>query len=412
MHVKLTQSYVKNIKPIGKSFWITDSVVPGLRLYVGATGKLIWYFNYRPEGSRKKQSHKLGEAGDVITVSQARDMANDFKGRLTRGEEPQKKKVRVGMSLGEYIKDYYTPWVINSRRGGQNTIDMINSSFADLLTVPINELTVNHIEKWRQKRLAEGLKASSCNRIAFALKAALNWGVKREHFDMNPLQRLEKLQEHDSDIKVRYLSTEERTRLFEALDAREGRMKKERASHNQWLKERKKPLMPSLSSGFVDYLKPMVILSLNTGIRRGNLLSLVWGDIDLTGRIVLLRGAVSKTGKTLRLRINKTAVDTLTTWRKQAADKSSDALVFPSPKTGKRMDNFSNSWDKLLKDAQVDNFRWHDMRHDFASQLVMRGVDLNTVRELLGHSDMKMTLRYAHLAPESALRAVELLDDL
>ena len=73
------------------------------------------------------------------------------------------------------------------------------------------------------------------------------------------------------------------------------------------------------------------------------------------------------------------------------------------------MHDCNSSFEWLLKEAKIENFRWHDMRHDFASRLVMAGVDLNTVRELMTHSDIKITLRYAHLAPEKKRAAVEMI---
>jgi len=109
--------------------------------------------------------------------------------------------------------------------------------------------------------------------------------------------------------------------------------------------------------------------------------------------------------------MNETTHETLATWKKQSSKRTGPKdLVFPSPQTGEKMDNCTTAWGSLLKRAEIMDFRWHDMRHDFASQLVMKGVDLNTVRELLGHADLKMTLRYAHLAPENKLRAVKILD--
>jgi integrase len=105
--------------------------------------------------------------------------------------------------------------------------------------------------------------------------------------------------------------------------------------------------------------------------------------------------------------LNDTAYDVLFNWKEQSLKTGPNALIFPSPKTGKKIDNCNSAWEALLKRAKIENFRWHDMRHDFASQLVMEGVDLNTVRELMGHADLKMTLRYAYLRRKTNYRPLK-----
>jgi integrase len=194
-----------------------------------------------------------------------------------------------------------------------------------------------------------------------------------------------------------------------ALNAREKKLRVGRENHNNYLSEREYELMPRMDGEFADHLKPMVLISLNTGIRQNNLFSLKWGDIDFESQSITLRPEVTKPGKIQRLPINSRVVKTLKAWRDQLVNTASDVFVFSSPRGGGKFDNCKKAWAGILKDAEIENFRWHDMRHDFASQLVMKGIDLNTIRELMGHSDLKMTLWYAHLAPKNKLRAAEVL---
>ena len=145
---------------------------------------------------------------------------------------------------------------------------------------------------------------------------------------------------------------------------------------------------------------------MNTGLRRSEALSLTWSQVRLAGRpLITVKAAHSKSGKTRRIPLNDKAVNVLARWKEQG---SGQGLVFTHQ--GKRILRVDTAWRNLMVKAKLDDFNFHDMRHDFASQLVMKGVDLYTVRELLGHGSIEMTQRYAHLAPGRLHQAVCKLD--
>jgi integrase len=407
MKMKFTQSNVTAIKPGDKPGWIFDTEIKNLKLYVGAGGSKVWYLYYRDEHG-KDYNRKIGSF-PAITVAQARDIATVLVGRLIRGESLKKEKPSVKITLGALLDEYEKPYLLQCKSGAK-TLFMIRSAFKDLLSKKANEITPFMIEKWRVERGEAGNKNGTINKRLASLRAALRWGVDNKLLEESPIQNIKRLSERRTP-KVRYLGDDERRRLFEALDGRETRMRDGRRNHNELLAARKYALKPLLEGEYVDFLKPSVHLSLNTGIRRDNLFSLRWGDIDFKNRIIRLRAEETKSGTALDIPLNDPAFEVLTKWREQSPKASLSALVFPSPKTGMKLDNCDISWRNILKTANITDFRWHDMRHDFASRLVMQGVPLNTVRELLGHADLKTTLIYAHLAPSAKREAVALLND-
>jgi integrase len=257
------------------------------------------------------------------------------------------------------------------------------------------------VEKFRSRRLKEGKAAATVNRDVAALKSALSKAVEWKILDEHPLKPV-KLRKVDN-ARVRYLGERdqgEEARLRDALAKRDRDAIAARARGNEWRKARGYELLPVLPvGGYADHLTPMALLALNTGLRRGELTSLTWEDVNLPAKRLTVRAAAAKGGKRRDVPLNREACDVLTRWQKQIGDSG---IVF-------NVLDVKKAWQAVLADANIAGFNFHDLRHTFASQLVVAGADLNTVRELLGHADMKMTLRYAHLSPEHKAAAVELL---
>ncbi len=142
-------------------------------------------------------------------------------------------------------------------------------------------------------------------------------------------------------------------------------------------------------------------------MRRGEVLSLKWDRVSLNSNPQLtVTASYAKSNRARHIHLNSEAVAVLKKWKGQGTGSN---WVFPSPKTGHRMQDLKKSWLLLLVNADIQNFRFHDLRHDFASRLVMAGVDLYVLKDLLAHSTIQVTEKYAHLAPAALAEAVEML---
>ncbi|MFN8655316.1 MAG: site-specific integrase [Candidatus Obscuribacterales bacterium] len=433
MATNITNSFVAKLKAQEKPFEVWDEKVTGLVLRVQPTGAMTYYVAYSKHSrdaagkrTRSQKRIKIGPAS-LFSPDQARDRARDVLADHYRGEDPAESRKRAAVEERErteraererhdqakraiaenylhFLEAVYKPWLLLNLSHGEYAFDTLKKGFPELHGLRLSEITPGVIEKWRTRRQLEGISKSTLNRQLSDLRACLNracdvFGV----LEANPLEKL-KPYKTDSNAKIRYLTAEEEKRLLTALDEREEAIRAGRESGNQWREQRGYAAYTDLRQQvFADHLKPAVLLSLHTGLRRGELFKLRWDNVDVRQKQLTVVGTTSKTGKTRHVQLNERALQVLRDWKDQPGVKG--AYVFTAP-DGEPFEEMRTAWENALARAAIKNFRWHDLRHTFASKLVMAGVDLNTVRDLLGHADYKMTLRYAHLAPEHKAAAV------
>lgn len=405
---KITASSIKELKPEDQR--LNDTEIPGFHARITPNGKITYYLFYRLNG--KQANFKLGSHGE-LSPAQARDFAKEKAGEVAKGLDIQSKKKEIKRQteterytrLDVFLEKKYLPYLQSRNPKTADTIyKTITSVFDFLLERQLSDITPWDLEKWRTEQRKSDLSPTTCNYYINTLKGAMSraveWGLIERH-DLGKVKALK----NDNAI-VRFLSQDEEKRLREALAIRNQRNKDERTSGNKFREERGYETLLDLSNfRFVDHLEPIVLLAMNTGMRRGELFGLKWSEVQLSQQFLTVHASNAKSGKGRHIPLNKEAFSVLSDWKEQGF---SSTYVFEGEKD-KPLTDIKKAWNKLLEDAQIHNFRFHDLRHHFASKLVMAGVDLNTVRELLGHSDLKMTLRYAHLAPEHKAAAVNLI---
>ena len=246
----------------------------------------------------------------------------------------------------------------NTIRFHKNSMIALEKEFGGLL---LSEITPFRIEEFVMKRVKEVSK-TTVNRELATLNHLYNLAVKWNKAIENPTREVAKLKEPPG--RNRYLSIQEVSDLLKACH--------------------------------LNYLKIAVQIALNTGLRKGEIIALTRQNIDLDNRIISVEE--SKSGKRRDIPIN----DSLFVDLKEYLDKLEGDVLIP-------VKDFRKAFNYAKDRADLSNLKFHDLRHTFASYLAMAGVGLATLKELMGHSTIQMTMRYAHLSPDHRVSAVNQL---
>jgi integrase len=402
--VKLTEAVVRDAAPKATRYDLFDAKTPGLMLRVFPSGKKTWNYRYRVGKTHRR--YKIGDA-DKVTPDAARRALAGIAGKIAQGSDPGATKRAEATAeqrqqrstLAVFLTEHYEPWATVERRTGTATVKRIRSTFADLLTTPMGDLTSWRLEQWRKARHEKGRQPSTTNRDLTALKACLAKAVEWKVIDRHPLADL-KPRKTDKEVPIRVISEAEEKALREALKKRDDTLREARTRANAWRGERGYGLFPAYGP-FADHLEPVVLLALATGMRRGEILTLRTEDVKAGS--VTVRGTVTKSQQSRVIPLNAEAQRVLKDWNPQGE------WVFPGTDDEAALTTIKKSWMGLRKAAALPSVRFHDLRHTFATRLLQRGADIRTVSSLLGHQDIAITARYLHATDESKRRAVDLL---
>ncbi len=331
------------------------------------SGIIRWYLDYRDaKGKRvlRVAPHATSREEAALELKAAVLLEHERACGISGSSQRIKFSEFSQMYLDNYAK-------VNKRSWRDDKYRLDASMVPYFGKLELQDITPLEIEKYRARRLEEKVSKSTVNREITILKKMFNLAIDWNFAKQNPVLKI-KLFSEKNTMKERIL-----------LDEEEGKLLAE----------------------CPGYLKPILIAALNTGMRRGEILNLEWAQVDLAKRTILVKN--TKSGKDRLLPINETLYSALS--RLRSHDRKG-TWVFPNPATGKPFTEVKKSFKEACKRAGITDLRFHDLRHTFASRLVIAGADIITLRDLLGHFSVRVTQRYTHPGQSQKVKAVELLD--
>lgn len=330
-------------------------------------GSNMWWISIYHDGKRVRQST------DTEDKKLAEKIHAKVKTLLVEGkwfDVDQGQSRTLGELIERYLKERSRHKSLQSHQRDEGIFKHMISFFGDC---PLAEITSKRVNAYKNMRLSR-VDGQTVKKELSTLRNAFNIAFKEwEWVKENPVSRVS--MPKDPPRRVRYLTDEEIDRLLDCSE---------------------------------KWFKPVLVLAINTGLRQGNIISLIWDKVNLFKRVIVLDASEMKNEEGLGIPINDTLFEVLKDLYKVRHLTSN--LLFM--RNGRPL--YKGLLDRALKracqKAGITNFRFHDLRHTFASSLVQSGVDLYTIQRLLGHKDGRVTQRYAHLAQEKLIKAVKVLD--
>ena len=335
-------------------------------MYERPVGSGVWYIRYADQYGKIRRE-KAG-AKSLAKKLYSRRKAEVAEGRHFP-EKARRREVLASDHLDCFLDEHVRGRIKSVQHNERYALLWKNSLKGKTLREIIPSDIARHIA-YRSHR--DGMANATINREIAFIKKFLRVAMEDGLIETNPASTTKKLKEDNG--RLRYLRDGEERTLRDKFPA------------EHW---------------------PKVLVAMHTGLRRGNLFRLRWTEVNFdTGVVTALH---SKSGEHYHVPMNDEVRETLRT----LPSRLRSPWVFPSENPATPMDsqNFVNRvFGPALKRAGITDFRWHDLRHTFASRLVMAGVDIRTVQTLMGHKTIEMTLRYAHLSPGHLQDAVRQLD--